>query len=89
MEIRGGDPSWFTTAYFHTPEEIPVELASVGFEAISVLPVEGFTSATGVPDALRHEAGRKTVLHHVRATEADPALLGVSSHLLSLARKPR
>lgn len=80
-------PLWFTTAYFHTPSEIPEELASTGFGEIQVLPVEGFTSASGLPDALRAEAGMATVLDHLRRNEAEPTLLGVSSHLIALARK--
>lgn len=80
-------PLWFTTAYFHTPAEIPEELTSAGFQSIQVLPVEGFTSASGVPDALNRERGMATVLNHLRLTETEPTLLGVSSHLISLARK--
>ena len=80
-------PLWFTTSYFHTPAEIPEELAVVGFEGIQVLPVEGFTSVSGVPEDLRTEVGMVTVLDHLRVTETEPALIGVSSHLVSLSRK--
>ena len=80
-------PLWFTTAYLHNPIEIPEELTSTGFEEIQVLPVEGFTSASGVPDALNTDEGMATVLNHVRLTETEPALLGASSHVISLARK--
>lgn len=80
-------PLWFTTAYLHNPIEIPEELTSTGFEEIQVLPVEGFTSASGVPDALNTDEGMATVLNHVRLTETEPTLLGASSHLISLARK--
>lgn len=80
-------PSWFTSSYFHTPAEIPEELAAVGFEDIQVLPVEGFTSVSGVPEDLRAEDGMATVLDHLRVTETEPTLIGVSSHLISLSRK--
>lgn len=82
-----GHPMWFTRSYFHTPAEIPEELAAVGFQDIQVLPVEGFTSATGVPQELRSDAGMAMVLGHLRALETEPALIGVSSHLISLSRK--
>ncbi len=82
-----GHPMWFTSSYFHTPAEIPEELAAVGFQDIQVLPVEGFTSATGVPQELRIDAGMAMVLGHLRALETEPALIGVSSHLISLSRK--
>lgn len=86
-ENPSSHPLWFTTSYFHTPTEIPEELRSAGLTDISVLPVEGFTSVTGVPASLRAEAGMATVLNHLRVTEREPALLGVSSHLLSISRK--
>lgn len=82
-----GHPLWFTSAYFHTPEEISNELATAGFGDTQVLPVEGFTSASGVPEALSTATGVETVLDHLRRTETEPALLGVSSHLMSLSRK--
>jgi len=86
-ENPGRHPDWFTTSYFHTPAEIAGELAEVGFTDVEVLAVEGFTSATGVPDALRGES-LPVVLDHLRSTEREPALLGMSSHLMSLSRRP-
>lgn len=82
-----GHPLWFTSSYFHTPDEIREELASVEFEGIQVLPVEGFTSVTGVPEDLRIEVGMAKLSNHLRATETEPALIGVSSHLISISRK--
>jgi ubiquinone/menaquinone biosynthesis C-methylase UbiE len=82
-----GHPLWFTSSYFHTPDEIREELASVEFEGIQVLPVEGFTSVTGVPEDLRTEVGMAKLSNHLRATETEPALIGVSSHLISISRK--
>lgn len=82
-----GHPLWFTSSYFHTPDEIREELASVEVEGIQVLPVEGFTSVTGVPEDFRTEVGMAQLLTHLRATETEPALIGVSSHLISISRK--
>jgi ubiquinone/menaquinone biosynthesis C-methylase UbiE len=81
-------PHYFTTAYFHTPDEVGQELADAGFQDIQVLPVEGFTSLTGVPEALQTAQGLPVVLADIRATEAVSELLAASSHLLGLARKP-
>lgn len=81
-------PFWFTSSYFHTPDEVRDELALLEFDDIQVLPVEGFTSLTGVPEGLRTEAGISTVLSHLRVVEAEPSLLGASSHLMSISRKP-
>lgn len=79
-------PDWFTTSYLHTPAEITDELAEAGFTDVEVLAVEGFTSATGVPDALAGDR-LEVVLDHLRATEREPALLGMSSHLMALSRR--
>ena len=34
-------PQWFTTAYFHRPEELVDEVRDAGFDAVSLLGVEG------------------------------------------------
>lgn len=82
-----GNPDWFTTSYFHTPDEIRDELTQAMFSEARVLAVEGFASATGIPAGLRNPEGIQTVLDQVRLTEAEPALLGASSHLMAIARK--
>lgn len=76
-----------TSACFHTPDEIGPELADAGFAQTTVLAVEGFTSACGVPAELQTPKGVSTALRHLRLTEAEPALLGASSHFMSLSRK--
>ena len=81
-------PHWFTSAYFHTPDEVRDEVTTSGFVDVQVLAVEGFTSTIEVPEPLRSGDGLTIVLDHLRATEAEPALLGASAHLVSLSRKP-
>lgn len=80
-------PAWFTTSYFHTPAEVADELLASDFSDIEVLPVEGLVSATGLSDEVRDAAGMDLVLDHLRAVEREPALLGASSHLMSLSRR--
>ena len=83
------NPVYFTTAYFHRPEELAGELADAGFAVDAVLPVEG--PAWLLPDfGARWEdpARRATLLELVRALEGEPALLGMSGHLLAVGRKP-
>lgn len=81
------DPAWFTTSFFHHPDEIRSELAEAEFSEVQVLAVEGFTSATGVPDEQRNPEGLAMLMEHLRTTEAEPALLGISSHLMAIAQK--
>jgi SAM-dependent methyltransferase len=83
-------PDYFTTAYFHRPEDLEAEIAQAGFRDVQVLGVEGpgwlFSDfeARWTNDALRHD-----LLAMARALESERSLLGVSAHLLAVARKPR
>ncbi|HET9267581.1 MAG TPA: hypothetical protein VFO31_05435, partial [Vicinamibacterales bacterium] len=79
---------YFTTAYFHRPEELGDELAAAGFADARVLGVEGPAWIVADFDARWADP----VLHAdmmavARAVEAEPAMLGVSAHLLAIGRK--
>jgi SAM-dependent methyltransferase len=81
-------PDWFTTAYFHLPEEIAPELECAGFEAPSVLAVEG--PAWMIPDIdnwLDESTTREQLLEVLRRVETEASLLGASAHLLAIGRK--
>jgi ubiquinone/menaquinone biosynthesis C-methylase UbiE len=81
------DPAYFTTAYFHRPEELAAECAAAGLAHEATLAVEG-------PDWLLHdldarltdEQRRAVLLAALTALEAEPTLVGVSAHLLAVAR---
>lgn len=81
---------WFTTAYFHRPEELVEEVAAAGFAVDGPVAVEGLA---GLADArlaelLDDPVSRERLLGLVRATEREPALLGVAGHLLVQGRRP-
>jgi SAM-dependent methyltransferase len=83
-------PEWFTTAYFHRPEELAPELSEAGFDVRAVLAVEG-------PAAFRDELERwladperrEALLRTIRRVEAEPSLLGASAHLLAAGVRAR
>src|SRR4029450_5292602 len=50
-----GRPEWFTTAYFHRPEELPGEVAEAGLRLDALLAVEG--PAWMLPDIERRLGG--------------------------------
>lgn len=82
------DPSLgFTPAFFHTPAELAAELDTAGFQQVRILGVEGpawtAVDAAG-PD--REQAYLAGALLCARLTEADPALLAASGHLLGIGR---
>jgi ubiquinone/menaquinone biosynthesis C-methylase UbiE len=83
-----GRPDYFTTAYLHRPEEVGSELTGAGFLDARVLGVEG--PAWLVADFEARWADRvlrDDMIAVARAVEAEPAMLGVSAHLLGIGRK--
>ena len=79
---------YFTTSYFHRPEDLRVELERAGFDAVQVLGIEGL--GEWLPDfderwddlRLRHD-----LMDVARRLEAEPSIVGASAHLLGIGRK--
>jgi len=79
---------YFTTAYFHRPEDLRVELESAGFTDARVLGVEG--PGWTVPDfdaRWEDPTLRRELLEVAARLEAEPSILGASAHLLGIGRK--
>jgi ubiquinone/menaquinone biosynthesis C-methylase UbiE len=80
-------PDWFTTAYFHHPNELRDEVRSAGFDVDALLAVEGPAGWLSDLSAwLDDDARRDVLLTAVQRVESEPSLLGASAHLLILAR---
>jgi SAM-dependent methyltransferase len=83
-------PHWFTTAYFHHPDELRRELEEAGLSVIDLVGVEGLAGwLEHLADAWESREGREVILDASRAVEREPTLLGLSAHLLAVARAPR
>jgi SAM-dependent methyltransferase len=81
-------PEWFTTAYFHHPEELRGEAEQAGLEVIEIVGVEGMAGwHAHLGPRFDTAEGRETILSSARATETEPALLGLSAHLIMVAGK--
>ena len=81
-------PHWFTTAYFHRPEELALEVADAGLAHVETLPVEGPAWLLGNLAAHAESAERRDrLLAALRALEREPSLLGASAHLLAIGRR--
>ena len=79
---------YFTTAYFHRPEDLGRELEAAGFDDVRVLGVEGPGWMVADFDSRwADRAQRDDIMSIARALESEPAILGVSAHLLGIARK--
>jgi ubiquinone/menaquinone biosynthesis C-methylase UbiE len=80
-----GRPEYFTTAYFHHPDEIAEEVVEAGLVVEGTFGVEG-------PGWLLWErwddaSYRESILIAARRLEQEPSVIGVSGHLLTFARK--
>jgi SAM-dependent methyltransferase len=81
---------YFTTAYFHKPEELRDEVGAAG------LTIEGLYGVEGpgwiLPDFMErwnNERGRDDLLRVARICESEPSMIGCSAHLLVVGRKPQ
>ena len=83
-----GDPAYFTTAYFHRPEDLASECAAAGLSHEATLAVEG--PAWLLPDLdprLADERRRAVLLAAIALIETEPTLRGVSAHLLAVSQR--
>jgi SAM-dependent methyltransferase len=82
-------PHWFTTAYFHRPEELTAEVARAGLVPVETVGVEGLTGwLPHLEPRWADEHHRDLILAATRLVEAEPSLLGLSAHLLAIAQRP-
>jgi SAM-dependent methyltransferase len=84
-----GRPDYFTTAYFHRPDEIVAEVTSAGLTDARIFGIEG--PGWFLPDIAQRmsdEGRRNDLLKVARLLESEPAMLGASAHWLAVARKP-
>ncbi|RSM94496.1 class I SAM-dependent methyltransferase [Nonomuraea sp. WAC 01424] len=76
------------TAYFHQPDEVCAEFADAGLPGAAQYGLEGaFWLYGDVADWLDDPACRTLLLDAQRSMESEPSLLGVSGHLLTVARR--
>lgn len=79
---------YFTTAYFHRPDELVREIESAGFDEVVALGVEGPGWLLADFDARWNDAViRQDLLDVARALEGEPSIIGASAHLLGIGRK--
>jgi ubiquinone/menaquinone biosynthesis C-methylase UbiE len=79
---------YFTTAYFHRPEDLRAELEEAGFSEVRVMGVEGVAwMFADFESRWADEALRQDILNVARALEAEPSIVGASAHLLGIGRK--
>ena len=81
---------YFTTAFFHHPNELAHEVTESGFRLKEVYAVEGpgeILMHDDLERRLKRRDVRQRILGLIAAVETEPSLFGVSSHLLAVATR--
>jgi ubiquinone/menaquinone biosynthesis C-methylase UbiE len=82
------NPNYFTTTFFHHPDELRQEIEDAGFTFEKVVAVEGPVWTIG--NFTKHwddPAKRALLLELLRTVEEERALLGASAHLIGVGKK--
>ena len=80
-----GDPQYFTTAYFHRPDDLRREFKKAGLRDVSVLAVEGIAwAAADLDERLGDDKKRASLFGLLERLETEPSILGASPHLLGI-----
>ena len=83
-----GQLEYFTTAFFHRPHDLHAEASEAGLEVDGIFGIEGpGWLLPDVDERLRDERRREDLLRVARTVEVEPSLIGISPHLLLVARK--
>ena len=80
---------YFTTAYFHRPEDLGREISAAGFEFEALYGVEG--PGWILPDFVERwndPERREIILKVARTLESESSVIGCSAHLIVVGRKP-
>ena len=83
-------PDYFTTAYFHHPDELAAEVRAAGLSLTGVFGIEG--PGWILPDVAERTASplrREVLMRVARALETEASAVGCSAHLLAVATMPR
>src|SRR5262245_40488598 len=79
---------YFTTAYFHRPDELRAEVGSAGFNCRAVLGLEGpGWVLSDFDERWADRRKREDLLRVARALEGEASIVGFSAHLLTVATK--
>jgi ubiquinone/menaquinone biosynthesis C-methylase UbiE len=87
---RNATDNWeyFTTAYFHRPDELEAEVVAAGYTSLSVLGLGGpGWMLADFNERWAHPRKREDLLRVARALEREASIVGVSAHLVAVGTK--
>jgi SAM-dependent methyltransferase len=80
-----GKFDYFTTAFFHHPDQLKAELVAGGFPDPKLCAIEG--PVWTMPESATAEQ-QAALMATVRSLESEATLIGASAHIMSIAIKP-
>ena len=81
-------PAYFTTAFLHRPEELTSEIKSVGFDLEGLFGIQGPAwLLQNLEEQWNDRNCRERLLNIARSLESEPSVIGVSAHIMAIARK--
>jgi ubiquinone/menaquinone biosynthesis C-methylase UbiE len=81
------EAGWFTTAYFHRPDELASELIEAGWSSPSVVAIEGPGTFADMEFWLENPTRQDALLRAIRRIESEPSICGASPHFVAIAQK--
>ena len=79
---------YFTTAFFHHPDELYEEHINAGFKSVEILSIESLLGLLGnSKEYLIDPEKLKLLLTYVRKIEKETSLIGASPHIMAIGRK--
>jgi ubiquinone/menaquinone biosynthesis C-methylase UbiE len=83
-------PAYFTTAFFHHPDELADEVRGAGFQLTALLAVESISYLVmkDLAEIWADPGRREFLLDLMEKIEREPSLLGASPHLMCVGEKP-
>jgi ubiquinone/menaquinone biosynthesis C-methylase UbiE len=79
---------YFTTAYFHRPEELATEVRDAGFGDVHILAVEGPAwSGAQFRKAWDDPIQRQSLTEFLSLIEREPSVIGASAHIIAVAHR--
>jgi ubiquinone/menaquinone biosynthesis C-methylase UbiE len=83
-----GDPAYFTTTFFHHPDELRAEMTDAGLRVERMVGAEGPAwLAAGFDDVWADVTQREFLLDTLRSIEEEPMVVAASAHPVGIGRR--